>query len=144
VVYADPLEYDFSLVTNFQQFLAKVATIPGATTTMTGWNNDFGGAHLDPGNGTITIPLPSTHNKFTLDVWEVAGLHWWIPSAYIEVVLNPPSAAWQGWTISDSNPRQIVSNYSVGQSLIIREIGSGIVHKSLKLKLEHVPTGTSQ
>jgi hypothetical protein len=138
------LEYNFSSVTNYAQFTAKIATIPGATTTMNVWQGNYGsethGVLGAPVDGEIRIPLPSTHNKFTLDIWEVGGLYW-NPEAYLEVVLQGSMP--NGWTVSDSTPRQIVSNYNVGSTLVIREIGAAIVSKSLNLRIEYVPTGTS-
>lgn len=85
------------------------------------------------------IPLPVTHNKFTLDVWEVAGLYW-NPDAYIEVRLQGSMP--QGWTVMDSTPRQIISNYNTGSTLVIKELGSGIVSKNLKLRIEYVASTT--
>jgi hypothetical protein len=138
---AKPLEYSFLDVYTFEQFVARVASIPGATTTMNYWQGNYGaethGAYGHPGDGEISIPLPATHNQFVLDVWEVMGLYW-DSTGYIEVVLQGSMP--KVWTVSYSTVEwtstQIVSRYNEGSVLKIREVGAAIVSKYLKLKLE--------
>jgi hypothetical protein len=146
-VFATEILYDFNQVNSFTEFLAKVATIPGATTTMTHWTSQYGGDthgvfnQVETGYGEILIPLPSTHNKFILNFEGIVGIYWAAPPyshGNIEISLNGVQIYLK------RGPGQVVieRNYNVGDILSIRENLNEVLGKNLRLRIQHVASAT--
>lgn len=149
VVYNPDIVYDFNGVTSLAAWNAKVATIPGAISTFTGYQPAYAVGQLpgvyhqpDTGFGYLQVPLPSTHNKYVVKLEAVIDRFGPGSNGTVYVFLVRNGITTPVGQCTTYGVKTFEGFYQLGDKLEIREDQQELLSVDLVITIKHVANVT--